>query len=55
MRITRVAFAELFGAHIPEWSPYAWVKGMRYEFVAGNVEIEELELLLLGAVTSGKS
>jgi hypothetical protein len=52
MKITRQAFAELFGAHIPEWSPSAWVKGTRYEFVGGSAEIDELELLLLGGVTS---
>jgi len=52
VRLTREAFAELFGAHIPEWSPAAWVKGTRYEFVGGSAEIEELELLLLGGVTS---
>jgi hypothetical protein len=54
VRITRAAFAELFGAHLPEWSRSAWVKGIRYEFVAGNVEIEELERLL-GGVISGKA
>ena len=54
MKITRHAFRELFGVHLPEWSRSAWVKGTRYEFVAGNVEIEELERLL-GGVTSGKT
>jgi hypothetical protein len=44
----------LFQTHVPEWSPSAWVKGVRYVFVAGNVEIEELESLL-GGVTSGKA
>jgi len=34
--------------------PSAWVKGVRYVFVAGTDEIEELELVLLGGVTSGK-
>jgi hypothetical protein len=53
MKITRRAFADLFGAHVPEWSPSAWVKGTRYEFVSGADEIEELERLL-GGVTSGK-
>jgi hypothetical protein len=55
VKITRAAFSELFGAHIPEWLPSAWVRGTQYIFVAGNVEIEELELLLLGGVTSGKA
>ena len=54
MRITREVFAELFGVHLPAGVPSAWVRGVRYVFVAGNVEIEELELLLLGGVTSGK-
>jgi hypothetical protein len=31
------------------------VRGVRYVFVAGNVEIEELELLLLAGVTIGKA
>ena len=55
MKITRQAFAELFAAHIPEWSPSAWVKGVRYEFVSGVDEIDELELWLLGGVTIGKA
>jgi hypothetical protein len=55
MRITREVFAELFGAHIPEWSPSAWAKGIQYEFLGGSAEIDELELLLLGGVTSGKT
>lgn len=54
MKITRQVFAELFGVHVPAWSPSAWVKGTQYVFVAGKVEIDELELLLLGGVTSGK-
>jgi hypothetical protein len=53
VRLTRKAFAELFGAHIPEWLPSAWVNGTQYVFVAGSVEIEELERLL-GGVISGK-
>ena len=55
MKITRQAFAELFGVHLPMGAPSAWVKGVRYVFVAGTDEIEELELLLLGGVTSGKA
>jgi hypothetical protein len=55
MRITRQAFAELFGALVPAWSPSAWVKGVQYVFVAGTNEIDELERLLLGGVTSGKA
>ena len=54
MRITREVFAELFGVHLPTGVPSAWVRGVRYIFVAGNVEIEELERLL-GGVASGKS
>lgn len=53
MKITRAAFTELFRAHIPEWLPSAWVNGIRYVFVAGTDEIEELESLL-GGVISGK-
>lgn len=53
MRITREVFAELFGVHLPTGAPSAWVRGVRYVFVAGNVEIEELELLL-GGVTIGE-
>ena len=54
MKITRQAFMELFGVHLPEWSRSAWVKGTRYEFVSGTDEIGELERLL-GGVTSGKA
>jgi hypothetical protein len=53
MKITRRAFADLFRTHVPEWLPSAWVLGVRYVFVAGTDEIEELERLL-GGVTSGK-
>ena len=53
VRITKAAFAELFGVHIPEWSPSAWLKGTRYEFVGGSAEIDELERLC-GGVTSVK-
>jgi hypothetical protein len=53
MKITRRAFAALFRTHVPEWSPSAWVRGVRYEFVSGTDEIEELESLL-GGVISGK-
>ena len=53
MRITRAAFAELFGVHLPTGVPSAWVRGVRYEFVSGMDEIGELELLL-GGVTIGK-
>ena len=55
MKITRRAFAELLAAHIPEWLPSAWVRGIRYEFVSGVDEKGELELLLLGGVTIGKA
>jgi hypothetical protein len=55
VKITRAAFTELFAAHIPEWSPSAWVRCVRYEFVSGVDEIDELELLLLGGVTIGKA
>jgi hypothetical protein len=55
VRITRAAFTELFGVHLPTGVPSAWVKGVRYEFVSGTDEIDELELLLLGGVTSGKA
>ena len=54
MKITRQAFFQLFAVHIPRWSESAWVKGVRYVFVAGTAEIEELERLL-GGVTSGKT
>jgi hypothetical protein len=52
MKITRRAFANLFGTYIPEWSPSAWVKGTRYVFVDGSAEIEELERLLAGVYVS---
>ena len=55
MKITRAVFTELFGVHLTTGAPSAWVKGVRYVFVAGTDEIEELELLLLGGVTSGKA
>jgi hypothetical protein len=54
VRITKAAFAELFGVHLPMGAPSAWVKGTRYEFVSGADEIDELERLL-GGVTSGKT
>jgi hypothetical protein len=54
MNITSQAFTELFGVHLPKWSPSAWVRGVRYVFVAGADEIEELDLLL-GAVTNEKA
>ena len=53
MKITREAFSELFGVHLPTGAPSAWVKGIRYEFVSGTDEIDELETLL-GGVISGK-
>jgi hypothetical protein len=53
VKITRQAFSELFGVHLPNGSPSAWVKGIRYEFVDGAAEIEELERLC-GGVTSAK-
>ena len=46
MKITRRAFSDLFGAHVPEWSPSAWVQGTQYVFADGTAEIEELERLL---------
>jgi hypothetical protein len=55
VKITREAFAELFGVHLPTGAPCAWVKSTRYEFVSGTDELDELELLLLGGVTSGKA
>jgi hypothetical protein len=54
VKITRAAFSELFGVHLPTGSPSAWVKGVRYVFVDGSLEIEELELLLLGGAISGR-
>jgi hypothetical protein len=48
VKITREAFAKLFGTHIPEWLTPAWVKGVRYVFVAGMDEIDELERLCGG-------
>jgi hypothetical protein len=54
MKITREAFSELFGVHLPTGAPSAWVQGVRYVFVTGTDEIEELDLLL-GGVTSGKT
>jgi len=53
VKITRGAFAELFGVHLPTGAPSAWVRGMRYEFVSGADEIDELERLC-GGVTSAK-
>jgi len=53
VKITREAFSELFGVHLPTGAPSAWVKGIRYEFVSGTDEIDELETLL-GGVISGK-
>ena len=33
MRLTREAFAELFGVHLPAAVPCAWVKGVCFVFV----------------------
>jgi hypothetical protein len=54
VKITRAAFAELFGVHLPKWSRSAWVKGTRYEFVSGTGELDELERIC-GGVTAGKA
>ena len=54
MKITRQAFADLFDVHLPTGVLSAWVRGVRYVFVAGTHEIDELERLL-GGVTSGKA
>ena len=48
MRLTREAFAELFGVHLPAAAPCAWVKGVCFVFVEGTAEIEELERLCSG-------
>jgi hypothetical protein len=48
MRLTREAFAELFGVHLPAAVPCAWVKGVCFVFVEGTAEIEELERLCGG-------
>jgi hypothetical protein len=53
VKITRAAFTELFGVHLPAAAPSGWVKGVRYEFVSGMDKIEELESLL-GGVVIGK-
>jgi hypothetical protein len=54
VKITKAAFTELFGVHLPEWSPSIWVKGTQYVFVNRSAEIEELERLVVG-VTIGKA
>jgi hypothetical protein len=51
VKITRQAFAELFGVHLPAWSDSAWVRGVRCIFVSGTAEIEELEKLLGGVAS----
>jgi hypothetical protein len=43
MTVTREVFAELFGVHLPAAVPSAWVGGVRFVFVEGKAEIEELE------------
>jgi hypothetical protein len=48
MRLTRKAFAELFEVHLPAAVPCAWVRGVRYVFVEGTAEIDELERLCGG-------
>ena len=48
MRLTREAFAELFGfIYLPQCLR-AWVKGVCFVFVEGKAEIEELERLCGG-------
>jgi hypothetical protein len=54
VKITRQAFTELFGVHLPTELRSAWVKGTRYEFISGTNEINELEHLC-GGVASGKA
>jgi len=44
--MTRTAFAMLFGVHLPDWLPAAWVNGTRYALVGGKTEIEELDRLM---------
>ena len=46
MKITREAFAILFGVHLSDAMPDAWVCGVRYLFVDGADEIAELERLI---------
>lgn len=48
MTVTREAFAELFGVHLPFAVSSAWVNGVRFVFVDGTGEIEELERLYGG-------
>ena len=45
MTVTREVFAELFGVHLSAAVPSAWVRGVRFVFVEGTAEIEELERL----------
>ncbi len=46
VKMTRIAFALLFGVHIPEWIPAAWVNGTEYVLIGRKEEIEELERLV---------
>ncbi|MGD1082928.1 MAG: hypothetical protein ABR881_31825 [Candidatus Sulfotelmatobacter sp.] len=47
MKLTREAFQILFGVHLPDWAPYAMVKGIKYEFVQTLVEeVSALDLLM---------
>jgi hypothetical protein len=46
VRITRAAFAALFGVHLPEWLPAAWVNGTRYVLLSGREEVGELDRLM---------
>jgi hypothetical protein len=54
VKITRAAFSELFGVHLPTGAPSAWVRCVRYEFVSGTDELDELERIC-GGVTAGKA
>jgi hypothetical protein len=53
MNVTREVFAQLFGVHLPAAVPSAWVNGVRFVFVEGTAEIEELERLYGGLCPQG--
>lgn len=46
VKMTRAAFAILFGVHIPEWLPRVWVNGTRYVLLSGREEVGELDRLM---------
>ena len=46
VKMTRTAFAILFGVHVPEWTRTVWVSGTQYHLIDRQEEIAELEHMM---------